>query len=73
MNKAVARFERELDVVNFVKMQRMIRLALKTLFTDMQQSYEREQSVTASIKGSLSQSWSEERQTKQFRVESSPS
>ena len=40
MNKAVAKFERELDVVNFVKMQRMIRLALKTLFTDMQQSYE---------------------------------
>ena len=61
MNKAVAKFERELDVVNFVKMQRMIRLALKTLFTDMQQSYEREQSVTTSIKGSPSNIWTEER------------
>ena len=68
MNKTVAKFDKEFDVVQFVKMQRLIRVALKTLITDMQQSYDQEKSLTTSIKGSPSSIQSEEKQMKQFEM-----
>ena len=42
----IEKFEKELDVVKFVKMQRMIRLALKNHMLDMKQKYDRDPSTT---------------------------